>query len=196
MKTITAERRKKSGSGAARQIRRGGRIPGILYGGGSDTQLLQFDAAHLTGAIRQHGINRPYRLKVDDQEFYVMIQEVQQKPLVPDILHVDFKKIDINAQVEVTVPLHVDGRTEEGLAILLLHEVTVRCKPTEIPASLAVRLDGLRTGDSITAAELTLPPGVELLEDPHTPLVTVEENRELVEELAAEPTGEPAPTAS
>lgn len=187
MKTIVAESRSLIGK-RAKQVRQLGKIPGILYGTGTESQPIQIRAAELRQAIRHHGVNRPYRMQVNGREVPVMIAEVQQTPLDAALLHVDFKQIDLNEGVETSVPLSVTGKTSSGQHIMHAHEILVRCLPSEIPQMISIPLDGLEAGDSVKAGALVLPKNVELLHDPEAPILTIEAKRELVtEETPLEP---------
>ncbi|WP_026074234.1 50S ribosomal protein L25 [Brevibacillus massiliensis] len=175
MKTITAEKRALHGKSGAKKIRKAGRVPGVLYGADQESQLLQVDGRQLVAMIRANGINRPFRLKVGAAEVPVMIAEMQQKPMLPDILHIDFKQINMNQGISASVPLVLTGKPDSGQAMLHAHEITVNCLPSDIPAELPISVEGLHVGDTVTVADLKGLKNVEILQEPGAVLVTIVE---------------------
>jgi len=192
MKTVTAESRVNTASRSAKRVRREGKVPGVLYGRGWESQPLQFRSGELLQAIRQNGLNRPFRLKWNDKEVPVMIAELQRRPLDDTLLHVDVVAVELQEEMEAAVPLTVTGKPASGQYLLHAHEIVVRCLPTEIPQTLPLSLDGLEVGDAVKASDLQLPPGVTVVHDEDAPLATIEPKRELMADGAASEQEEPA----
>ncbi|MFM1652386.1 50S ribosomal protein L25 [Brevibacillus sp. B_LB10_24] len=186
MKTITAEKRALHGKSGAKKIRKAGRVPGVLYGPGQESQLLQVEGRQLMAMIRANGSNRPFRLKLGAGEVPVMIAEMQQKPTLPDILHIDFKQINMDQGIAASVPLVITGKPDSGQAILHLHEIDVTCLPSDIPAELAIPVEGLHVGDTVTVADLKGLQNVEVMREPEAVLVTIEEARGAADDAAEE----------
>jgi large subunit ribosomal protein L25 len=186
MKTIVAERRPLTGV-TAKQVRRKGKVPGVLYGKGIKSLPIQMEAQELLKGIRENGLSRPFRLYIDSQEVPVMIAELQQNRLDSSVLHVDFKAIELKEEIETEVPLVVTGKPDTGQYLLHVHEIPIRCLPMEIPQAIHVCLDDLQAGDVVKAADLVLPKGVTLLLKAEAPIVTIEDKQELlVEETVGE----------
>jgi large subunit ribosomal protein L25 len=173
---LAAERRQHTGKGVARKLRQNGKLPAVLYGAGEDALPLVLNA-HEAGLLF-HAIsveNTLIQLSVDGEPPVVtLVREIQAHPYRPEILHVDFLRVEKGVELEVTVPLLLVGnpvgvKDQGGVLEHVLHEVVVLCIPSAIPESLTVDVSGLSIGDSIHTHALTLPEGVRLkLEESHT----------------------------
>jgi large subunit ribosomal protein L25 len=99
-----------------------------------------------------------------------LVREIQTHPIRPDILHVDFLRIQMDVEVELDVPLHIHGtprgvRDDGGVLEQPLHELPVRCLPDRIPEEILVEVANLGIGDSVHVRDLALPEGVEVMLD-------------------------------
>ena len=172
------------GTAASRRLRRQGWIPASLYGpvGSIPVQVPQKDLERL---MRQEGARtRLWKLRVapdgsnlEPGEYQVLIKEVQVHPVTDQWLHVDFYVVPPDRPVRARVPvlLHgVEGLQARGrVAAVHEREVEVQCLPSLIPPYVELDVSHLEAGDHITAGELKLPEGVELLSDPDEVLVSV-----------------------
>lgn len=207
--TLKAEAREGAGKGRARKLRAAGKLPAVVYGAKKETLPLTLDyheAEHLFHTISVD--NTIVNLEVKGKKVPVptLIREIQTHPFRPDILHVDFLRIQTGVAVELDVPVHVHGtavgvKESGGVLEQTIHDLPVRCLPKDIPEEVLVDVSGLDIGDSVHVDELDLPEGVEVLLDgrrtvcsvqiPSVAEVEVEEDEEELEpELVGAAEGE------
>ena len=170
---LTAKRRSETGKGAARRIRAAGEVPAVIYGKGEDPIALTIDAKEAGSLFHAISVeNTIVNVKIEDEagEMETLVREIQMHPFRPDIVHVDFYRIQRGVAIEVDVPVHYVGSPEGlkhgGVLDVILHELRVKCVPAKIPTTFEVDISALEIGDSIHAREIEVPDDVELLTDP------------------------------
>ena len=173
METIEAQKRQTGPGSKAKALRRSGWIPAVVYGQKVKNLPLQVRGQELQQLLRQEGISRPFVLRVDGQEYTVMVYERQYHPVHGELLHVDFKQIDMRERVHTTVPLVLVGKPETGVASLARHSLDVVCLPSDIPESIPVRVEGLQAGDVMVVKDLDIPPNIEVDVDEMEVIVSV-----------------------
>lgn len=161
---IAAEVRRESGKGAARSLRRQGKVPGIVYGRGKENLGVQVDALQLQKLLQSAGSSGLIDLKVDGEARVVLVKDVQVDPVMGQPLHVDFHAVSLDQEVLVTVPIHLVGEeareSDGGIVSLALREVAVYCLPASIPERIDVDVSKLAVGDSVTIGDVQFPEGV------------------------------------
>jgi large subunit ribosomal protein L25 len=196
--TINARSRDGRGKGAARQTRRDGRIPGVLYGHGEDSVPLSVDANELHRLVHTISIeNTIVDLDMGSGEPYkVLIRELQRHPFRDEFVHIDFFHVAMDEQIQVDVPIVLIGtptgvKNKGGVMDHQLRELEVFCLPGSIPERVELDVSHLDIGDSIHVSDIQLP-DVEILTDLDRSVVavlapTVIEAEEAAEEAPAEP---------
>ncbi|WP_428103772.1 50S ribosomal protein L25/general stress protein Ctc [Candidatus Palauibacter sp.] len=193
---LTARTRSTSGKGAARQLRRSGQLPAVVYGRRDETESLALDTHELSRLLSKiHAATTVIDLEVDGGEPRpVLIREIQRHPYRPQLLHVDFFEIRADVKIRVPVPVHLvetpAGVEMGGMLQFLRHELEVECLPNEIPSGFEVDVSALEIGDSLHVSDVDAG-GVEILEDETVTICTVvppalEEEEEVDEELDEE----------
>ena len=166
---MNAEMRERVGKGAARAVRRTGRVPGVVYGGKEGPRLISIDPRDVRKAL-EAGIffSTIYNLKVGGDTERVIPRELQMHPVKTMPQHVDFLRVSADTQITVEVTVHFlneeecPGLKRGGVLNIVRHEVEVHCGVDNIPQGFDIDLTGLDIGDSIHASKLVLPQGVEL----------------------------------
>ena len=187
---VTAHIRQNTGKSAARQIRRAGRLPAVIYGKG-DSTALTIEAETLV-EIRHSagGINAVLDMNlIGDQaeQCNAILREVQIDPVTREPLHVDFFRVDPNEAIRVTVNVETINELPDELKIvnttasLVLREVEVECLPGNIPERIQVDLAALAGGHALHVSDLDLPDGVTLITDADTAVVTLQTVRASIE---------------
>lgn len=172
---LTTQPRKDIGSSQARQLRRQGLIPAVVYGHKEATSSIVLPREELEKAIRSgaHVVD----LKTDSALQKCLIREVQWDHLGLDLLHVDFARIALDERVVVTVPVELRGQlpgtAAGGILDQPLHTLSVECLAIAIPASIRVPINELQIGGVIHVRELNLPEGVKVMADPEAIVVQV-----------------------
>ena len=189
MARINLETRDASGKGVARKLRSAGRVPGVIYGGGSDPVLVSMDARETFNLFQSIPVdNTILQLHVGDRESErALVREVQVHPFRAELLHVDFIRIRRGVAIEVQIPLHFEGlpegvRSEGGTLEQVIHDITVKCVPSRIPEAIEIDVTHLGIGDVVRAGEIDMPEGVESMMDPGRTICGVAAPRAIVEE--------------
>ena len=191
--TLNAEKRAGIRKGANRKLRATGHVPAILYGKGQEPLPLSVSAREAAHLFQQISVeNTIIELTVEGEDkIQVLVREVQVASVRPDLLHIDFYKIQKGVKLEVEVPVNLEGvpagvRNEGGTLEQIIHEVPVRCLPDQIPEEISVDVTGLQIHDSLHISDLRAPEGVEILADPEQTLCIVSAPRLEVEPVPAE----------
>jgi large subunit ribosomal protein L25 len=173
VEAIQAHVRAKEAGNYVRQLRRDGWVPAVVYGTNISNQTIQIQGRELDAALRHQATNKPFRLVIDGQTQDVMVYELQRHPLFGNILHADFKQINMNEMIHTTVPVLMTGDPELGVATLVRHSVEVSCLPGNIPTSFTVDVDGLNIGDVVLVHDLQIPAGVDVALDSMEVLISI-----------------------
>lgn len=191
--TVVARRRDTSGSQAARQLRKQGLLPGVVYGHKEAVVSVAVSAEEMHKAIR-HGA-RVIDLQTDGKTEKTLIREVQWDHLGKDLLHIDFARIAADERVVITVPLTIrgiaPGVTAGGVLDQPIHALSVECLAVEVPDSIRVNVGELQMDGIIHVKDLVLPAGVKAMADPDAIVVHVTA-KQLEEGVTAAPAAEQA----
>ncbi len=163
---IAAETRTEFGKGAARRIRRTDKVPGVLYGHGSDPLHLTLPGHELLLALRTPNVL--ISLEIDGKTNELAIPKaVQRDPLKGFLEHVDLQLVKRGEKVQVEIPVQAEGELAPGGNLLehVLSALPVEAEATHIPEQVTVSVEGLAAGASVLAKEITLPSGVTLAVD-------------------------------
>ncbi|WP_086565398.1 50S ribosomal protein L25/general stress protein Ctc [Streptomyces africanus] len=175
---ISAATRTEFGKGAARRIRREDKVPGVLYGHGSDPLHLTLPGHDLLMALRTPNVL--IALDIDGKQNELAIPKaVQRDPLKGFLEHVDLQLVKRGEQVNVEIYVHTEGELAPGGNLLehVLNALPVVAEATHIPESVTVSVEGLTAGDSVLAKDIPLPKGTTL---------DVEEDTVVLQVLAAQ----------
>ncbi|HEV2817291.1 MAG TPA: 50S ribosomal protein L25/general stress protein Ctc [Allosphingosinicella sp.] len=166
--TLSAETRERAGKGAARMLRREGRVPAVVYGNKEEPLAIHLEEKLLVRALATgHFMNSVVMIEAGGATTRTLPKDVQFDPVSDRPLHVDFLRISEHAKVTVAVPIRfVDEEESKGLkrgGVLnaVRHDLELVCDAAEIPEAVEVSLAGLDIGDSLHISQVTLPPGTE-----------------------------------
>ena len=162
--SLAAEAREEAGKGAARALRRGGRVPAVIYGDKKDTLSVSLDATELQHELANSGFYlRLYDVKVNGSTERVLPREVQRHPVSGKPLHVDFLRIAAGATITVNVGVEFINEEESpglkrgGVLNVVRYEIELVCPADAIPESIVIDLTGLDIGDGVHISDVTLP---------------------------------------
>lgn len=179
---ISARQRGDTGKGASRRLRRQGEVPGILYGGHQEPQMLQLPHSELVKYADQEAFySTLLDLDLQGEHIQVVLKDLQRHPAKPFILHVDFQRVSQGEKLRMTVPIHFDNEATcaavklGGQVSHNLTELEVLCLPKDLPEFIVVDMNALEIGQILHVHEMTLPDGVELDHnlDPDAPVVAI-----------------------
>jgi len=200
--TLSVEARNDRGKGAARRLRRSGKVPAVFYGPKSTATPIAVDrkdfAAHVANLEGSHLI-RFQSPAADLQQRVALVREVQTHPVDGGILHVDFYEVDLTQRLQVTVPLHFIGKAkgvaDGGILQPIVREMEVECLPSDIPQFIEVDVTALDIHDAVHLADVKMPANVTAVFESNEAVVTVlPPTVEEVKTAAAEAEGESAAT--
>ncbi len=164
---IDAAPREARGKGGARALRRGGRMPAIVYGGGGEPLCVSLDHSALERELGRRGFfARLYDLKLGDDTIRVLPRDVQLDPVSDAPLHIDFIRYVAGTTLAVSVEVRFEGQEESeglkrgGVLNIVRHEVELLCPLELIPEHIVANVAGREIGDSIHISDIDLPEGV------------------------------------
>ena len=166
---IAAETRDEFGKGAARSIRREGRVPAVLYGHGTETRHLTLPGHDLMRALRTPNVLLRLEGLKNGSEI-ALPKAVQRDPIKNVLEHVDLILVRRGEKVTVEIPIRVIGEIAPGDAMLdqQLVQIPLEAEATNIPQGIDVDVEGMEIGSAVHASDLKLPRGVSLQVDPET----------------------------
>jgi large subunit ribosomal protein L25 len=161
---IQAEERTEFGKGAARRIRRGDKVPAVLYGHGSDPVHVTLPGHDLMMAFKT--ANALLSVELGKDKHLVIPKQIQRDPLRGFIEHADLLIVKRGEKVTVDVQIHLVGEAAPGSLVQTeVNSVPVEAEATHIPSGIEVSIEGLEVGDRINARDLVLPSGSTLVID-------------------------------
>lgn len=198
---LQVKKREESGSRKARESRRQGRVPAILYGHGMKPLSLEVDRSRLLQALHtKAGENVLIQLEVEGvqlEESTCLIKDIQHNPLTEQIQHVDFTVISMKEKIEVNVPLIVQntddavGVKEGGVLDIVHHEIPIECLPTQIPDGIEFDVKDMKIGDTVHVRDLQFAEGLTCLLDAEDVLIAVHAPRKEEEVVPEEGATQP-----
>lgn len=176
--SLTAAPRDKTLKTAA--LRREGQVPGVIYGPRFETKGVQFDYRSVELVILHAGTSRLITVSIggDNEAHDTFLRDVQRDPVTGQILHVDLMAVVATETMRNLVPIVQYGEApvvdEGGIVVQILDNLEVECLPRDMPAEIVVDISQLKElGDQIRVADLAIPEGVTVLEDPEAEVITI-----------------------
>lgn len=182
---VIAQTRTTQGTGASRRLRRADKLPGIVYGGTAAPTSIELDHNPIFHALRKEKFHASVlTMELDGKDELVVLRSFQMHPYKPQVLHIDFQRVDADKPLHVKVPLHFHGqenspavKVSKGLVSHVMNDVVVSCLPRDLPEFIEVDLSELKGNQTVRASDLKLPTGVTVVtkggEDPALVTVTV-----------------------
>ncbi len=172
---ISAKKREAQGSGASRRLRRAGKVPGILYGGGEDALPLELDHQELILSLRHEAFHASVlNLNVDGKKQHALLRDVQMHAYKNLITHVDFQRVDAKTKIHMKVPFHFTNQENapgvklaHGIVSHVMTEADVSCLPKDLPEFIEIDLGAVEAGQSVHLSQVKLPKGVEFVQLAH-----------------------------
>ena len=197
---IEAEPRTGAGKNVARRLRRGGQIPGVLYGAGQPAVSVSLNPKQLRAVLESEaGRNTILNVNVKDGESTsAMIVDWQYEPVHGALLHVDLKRIVLDRVLRAAVPVVAVGeapgvKVQGGILEFVVREVEVECLPTDIPEHITADVSELVIGMNLRVRDLKVSEKVRLTSDPDQAVLHVVAPKKEEEEKPAEAVEAAAP---
>jgi large subunit ribosomal protein L25 len=164
---LTAEVREGTGKGAARAIRRAGRIPAVIYGDKQDPIAITLGYSEVLKQVSTGTfMSKLVDMEINGETIRTIPRDVQFEPVRDFIMHVDFLRLGKGAKVNVEVPVvfineeDTPGLSAGGVLNVVRYTIELNCPASAIPAEIEVDIGALEMGDSVHISEITLPEGV------------------------------------
>ncbi|MEJ2888115.1 50S ribosomal protein L25/general stress protein Ctc [Actinomycetospora aeridis] len=174
---IAAETRTEFGKGAARRVRRAGKVPGVLYGHGTDPVHLAFNTVEFAAVLRENGRNALLTITgLGGQAPMALAKSIVRDPIKGFFEHVDLVLVRRGEKVQVDVRVVIMGEAASGTLVFQNEDtLTVEADATNIPEEITVVIEDAEIGTQFLAGEIRLPDGAELISDPELLVVNVTE---------------------
>jgi large subunit ribosomal protein L25 len=169
MKFVAYER-KLQGTGASRRLRNAAKVPGIVYGAGKPS-MIELDHNALFFALKKEAFHASLlEMEMNGKTEKVLLRDFQMHAYKPQVLHIDFQRVDATTRVNKKVPLHFANeesspavKTDKCLVSHITTEISVECLASQLPEFIEVDLGGLVKNQSLHGKDLKLPAGVKLV---------------------------------
>jgi large subunit ribosomal protein L25 len=187
---VKAEKRDTRGKNHSRRLRVDGKIPVVVYGGGSESLAATASLKELAAILRTDtGVNTVFSLDIEGEGVNdVIFQDRQIDAVKGRLIHADLRRFAKGEKIEMTVPIHLLGHPEalreEGAVLTqAMREIKVLCEPAKTPESIDVDISGLTTEHAVHVSDLRVGEGIEIVEAPETVVASIV----LVKEVVLEP---------
>ena len=164
---FSAKSRQKSGSAEARRVRRGGRIPAVLYGRAGKAVSLDIDALEFSRSAKNISESTIVKVDIDGKQYDAFVKNTQRNIIDGNVLHIDFYEVESGVILRTKVSVQVKGNPvgvrEGGILETPLHEIELECLPKDLPERIEVDISDLKVNQSIHVRDITLAPGVKLI---------------------------------
>ena len=167
---LAGEARPQLGRTDSRRLRKAGKVPAIMYGGGEAPEALVLDHNALRNQMtREAFFTSVLTLKIGPKTQQVVVKSVERHPARPQIMHMDFQRVREDVEITITVRIHFTGEAESkgvkdqgGVVNHLLTDVEVRCLPKFLPEYLTLDVSALELNQIYHLSDIKLPEGVTL----------------------------------
>ncbi len=189
---LNAQTGRQTGTRSSRRLRAKGMVPGVVYGLDEAAVAISVEWPALRKALTTDaGVNALITLDMDGSQQLSIVKDIQRHPTRRDVIHVDFIRLDPNAEVEVEVPLILTGEAKavtavSGMVDQSLFSLSVYSKPNAIPTELTADISELEVGESIKVGDVALPEGVRTEMDEEDTIASALVTRSTLEAMRAD----------
>jgi large subunit ribosomal protein L25 len=196
---VKAEKKESGNKNSNRRLRAEGKVPVVVYGGGTESVAAVADLKDLAAILRTDaGVNTVFSLDIDGDSNDVIFQDRQIDPIRGRLIHADLRRFAKGEKIEMTVPIHLTGEPEalkqEGAVLSqAMREIKVLCEPARTPEFINLDVSDLEAGHAKHVSDLKVGEGIEIHEDPETVVASIVIVKEAeLEPQVAEEGAEPA----
>jgi large subunit ribosomal protein L25 len=191
---FTAFERSLQGTGASRRLRNAAKVPGIVYGAGTPTTMIELDHNALFFALKKEAFHSSIlEMELAGKVEKVLLRDYQVHAWKPIVLHIDFQRVDETTKLRKKVPLHFSGeenspavKTDKCLVSHVATELEIECLASQLPEFVTIDLSGLARNQSLHASDLKLPEGIKAVKrGTQNPVIVVVTTPKVEEEVVA-----------
>lgn len=201
-KRLLAAPRQEIGTGNAKKMRREKLVPGIVYSKGEETKHVKVDQINFIKVFRVVGTSSVMELEVDGEVLPVIVKSVQRDPVLGDVIHIDFQKLDMKQRIKITVPVYLLNKDsiklQPSVLMQMIDTIEIECLPGDIPESIGIDVSGMDFDTPLYVKDLDIMKldDVDVITDPESIICslnqpTVGEEEEDEGEAAEDPTSVP-----
>jgi large subunit ribosomal protein L25 len=190
---LDVDARESAGSAEARRLRARGFVPGVLYGAGQPAQSFSISERELRRVLTgEHGMHAILDVVVggDGKPRHAVLKEYQLHPVRSRLMHVDLQEVRLDQAIQASVSIELVGESEGvklgGVLTQVAREVTVEALPMAVPDRIELDISALAIGDNARVADLVVPEGVTVLDDPDSVVASVGQPTKVEEPEAVE----------
>ena len=193
--SLSASPRAERGTGVARKLRQAGQVPAVIYGHGREPQSLAINTREVEKLLSTiSAASTVVELALDGRSVRTLIREIQRHPVKRNIMHMDFQELVAGEKVSVNVPIILTGtpegvRVSGGILSQVMSELSIRVDPVNIPRRIEADVTNVAIGHSLHVSDLTVPEGIEVLDDAEATVAVVSAPKVEVEPTPAETEG-------
>ena len=193
---LNTENKLTTGSRSSRRLRKAGKVPGVLYGLGQDPEIFSVEYGELREALTtEAGLNALVQLNINGSNQLTILKTLQRHPVKDEVTHVDFVRVDPKQELEVEVPIILEGiaknvTDQNGMVDQTMFSLTVLSLPESIPNELTADISELEINDAIRVSDIALPQGVRTEVEPEEAIAVGTVTRSTMESMAAEEASE------
>jgi len=173
--SLQAEERTDQGKGASRRLRRAGKVPAILYGGGRDPRSLSLDQTALLHNLENESFySSILTISIGKKSQPCLLKDLQRHPARRQIIHVDLQRVLDDVEIRVRVPIHFVNediaygvKQEGGVVAHLVNEIEVSCLPKNLPEYIEIDIAELKLDEMVMLSQVVVPEGVEIVDLTH-----------------------------
>lgn len=177
---VKAVKRETGGKNVNRRLRAEGKIPVVVYGGGTESFGATAELKELAAILRSDsGVNTVFGLDIDGEGTHdVIFQDRQIDAVKGRLIHADLRRFAKGEKIEMTVPIHLHGEPdslkEEGAVLSqAMREIEVLCEPAKTPDSIDVDISELTAEHAIHVSDLKVGEGIEIHDAPETVVASI-----------------------
>jgi large subunit ribosomal protein L25 len=175
---LDVELRASGTKGGLSSLKKEGKIPAVFYGKNVKHESISVNAKAFASVIETNGTNVIIDLNFKDGKKSAIVKEIQRDVLTQAFIHIDFRSISLEDEVEVLVPIHIDGVADGvknfgGTMEFIVREVKVKALPKNIPQKISVDVSALGIGQGIIISDLPKLEGIDYVQDPSTLVINV-----------------------
>ncbi|MGZ3496674.1 MAG: 50S ribosomal protein L25 [Vulcanimicrobiaceae bacterium] len=180
---LAIERRDRTGSTVARKLRKLGKIPGVVYGHGSDPQPIAFDARAFEDLLHHGGRTSLITLTTDGKSAdTALVRELQHDPVTHRILHADLQRVSATENVHARLPVVTVGSAKGvkdygGVMDVIVHELEIEGPANKLPDSIEIDVTPLGIHEHVKAGDIKLPPGFKMATPADQIVVAIEPSK-------------------
>ncbi len=175
-KTLSVVERKEFKKGPAKQLRKEGKIPAVVYGHAAPLHI-SVDAREFSKKFRVVTENTIIILDMGGKQTEVLVKDLQEDIITETVKHIDFYEIEKGKVLKTHVPVHLVGNPigvkEGGLLEHKIDQLEVECLPKDLPEDISINIAELAMGNSIHVRDIELPEGVKVLDSEERTVVVV-----------------------